>query len=96
MPRAYRQPRLALGDQVRLEAAGTVAWLRNLDLAIFSLDRLRICAVAAVAAAAASRIALLVPQVFGQFGSERAFDQLRLQLLEKARTLPSGPPASHN
>jgi len=33
--------RLALGDQLRLEAAGPVARDRNLDLAILGQDRLR-------------------------------------------------------
>ena len=44
---------LALGDQLRLEAAAPVAWDRNLDLRRLGQDRLRARAVATVAAAAA-------------------------------------------
>jgi hypothetical protein len=52
--------RLPFGDQLRFEAAGAVAGNRNIDLAIIGEDRLRTCAVAAVASPAAGRIALLV------------------------------------
>ncbi len=77
------EPPLALGDQLRLEAARPVARHRNLDLAVLGEDRLRARAVAAVAAAAAGRITLLVTQVFGQLHSERALDQRPLELLKK-------------
>ena len=56
------EPGLALADQLRLEAAGPVARDRNLDLPVLGQYRLRTRAVAAVAAAAAGRIALLVAQ----------------------------------
>src|SRR6266516_149415 len=77
------EPPLALGDQLRLEAARPVARHRKLDLAVLGEDRLRARAVAAVAAAAAGRITLLVTQVFGQLHSERALDQRPLELLKK-------------
>jgi len=92
MPRAYRlrnlvveavEPRLALGDQLRLEAPGPIARHRNLDLALFGQHRLGARAVAAVAAPAAGRVTLLVTQMLAQLRSERAFDQGLLQLLEK-------------
>ena len=75
--------RLALGDQLRLEAAGAVARDRDLDLAVIGQDRLAARAVAAVAAAAAGRIALLVAQVLGQLRPKRPLDQRLLQLFEK-------------
>ena len=77
------EPGLALGDQLRLEAADAVAWHRNVDLAILGQDRLCARSVAAVAAAAARRIAFLVAQVLGQLGPERPLDQRLLELLEK-------------
>ena len=57
------EPGLALGDELRLEAADAVARHRNLDLAVLGQDRLAAEAVAAVAAAAARRVALLVAQM---------------------------------
>src|SRR5262249_21933921 len=54
--------RLALGDQLRLEAAAAVARDRNLDLAILGQDRLRTLPVTAIAAPAAGRVALLVAE----------------------------------
>jgi len=77
------KPRLALGDQQRLEAAGPVARDGNVDLAIIGQNRLRARAVAAVAAAAAGRIALLVAKMLAQFRPKRALDQRLLKLLEK-------------
>ena len=56
---------------------------RNVDLAILGQDRLCARSVAAVAAAAARRIAFLVAQVLGQLGPERPLDQRLLELLEK-------------
>ena len=77
------EPGLALGDQLRLEAAGPVARDRDLDLAVLGQDRLRARPVAAVAAAAAGRVALLVAKMLGQLRTKRALDQRLLQLLEK-------------
>ena len=71
------------GDQLRLEAAGAIARNRDIDLAILGQDRLRAGAVAAVAAAAAGRIALLVAEMLGQLGPKRTLDQRLLQLLEQ-------------
>jgi hypothetical protein len=81
------EPRLALGDQLRLEAAGPVPRDRNVDLAIIGQDGLRARAVTAVAASPPGWIALLVAQMIGQLGPERTFDQGTLQLFEK----PSSP-----
>jgi len=77
------EPGLALGNQQRLEAAGPIAGDGNLDLAIVGQDGLRAGAVAAVATAAAGRIALLVAEMFAQLRTQRALDQRFLQLLEK-------------
>src|SRR5262249_27269236 len=66
------EPCLALGDQLRLEAADPVARDRNRDLAILRQDRFRARPVAAVAATAARGIALLVTQVVRQLSAERA------------------------
>src|SRR5215212_7832046 len=77
------EPGLTLGDQQRLEAAGPVAWHRNVDLAILGQDRLRAGPVAAIAAAAAGRIALLVAKMLAQFRTKRPLNQRLLQLLEK-------------
>src|SRR5215216_2171109 len=74
---------LALGDQQRLEAAGPVAWHRDVDLAVLGQDRLRAGAVAAIAAAAAGRVSLLVAKMIAQFRSKRPLNQRLLQLLEK-------------
>src|SRR5579864_7910897 len=75
--------RLALGDQLRLEAAGTIARHRNLDLAILGQERLRARPVAAVAFAASCKIALLIAEMLGQLRSQRSLDQRLLQLLEE-------------
>src|SRR5580704_5431617 len=61
--------RLAFGDQLRLEAADTIARHRNFDLAILGQERLRARPVAAVAFAASCRIALLIAEVLGQLRS---------------------------
>jgi hypothetical protein len=74
---------LAFGDQQRLEAAGLVTRHRNLDLAILGQDRFRARSIAAVAAAEPGRIALLVPEMFGQLGAERTLDQSLFELLER-------------
>jgi hypothetical protein len=69
------EPRLPLGDQLRFETAGPIARHRNLDLAILGQNRLRTRPVAAVAFAAACRIALLVAEMVGQLRPERSLDQ---------------------
>ncbi len=66
--------RLALGDQARLETAGPVAWVGYIDLAILGQDRLRACAVAPVARAKASRIALLKTHRLSQLCAGRQLD----------------------
>ena len=50
------EPGLALGDQLRLEAAGPVAGHGYVDLAVLGQDRLRAGPVTAIAAAAAGRV----------------------------------------
>src|SRR4051794_16241055 len=77
------EPRLALGDQQRLEAAGPVARHGNVDFAIVGQDGLGAAPVAAVAAATAGRIALLIAKMLAQLGSQSALDQRLLQLFEK-------------
>jgi hypothetical protein len=74
---------LALGDELRLETAGTVTRNRDLDLAVLRQDRLAAAPVAAIARSAAGRIALLVAEMFAQLSAERALDQGLLQLLEQ-------------
>src|SRR3954465_6608550 len=74
---------LALGDQLRLEAASAVARDRNLDLTVLGQHRLRTRAVAAVAAAATGRITFLVAKVLGQLRPKRTFDQRLLELFEQ-------------
>jgi hypothetical protein len=74
---------LALGDQLWLETAGAVVH-RNLDLTVVGQDRLWACAIAAVAATAAGRVALFVAQMVGQLGAERTLDQGLLELFEKS------------
>jgi len=83
LPFAEQRPALPFGDQLRLEGPGAVAWGRNSDLALIGEDRLRTRPVAAVAAAAAYRIALLVAQLVSHFPPKRPLDQGILQLLEK-------------
>jgi len=56
----------------------------DIDLAVLGQDRLRACAVAAVAGATAGRVAPLVTQVPGQLRTERPLDQCLLELLEKS------------
>jgi hypothetical protein len=69
------EPGLALRYQPRFERAGAVA--RNLDgdFAVFGQNRLGAGAVAAVAAAAARRVALLVAKVIAQFRAKCPFDR---------------------
>jgi hypothetical protein len=77
------EPRLALGDQLRFEAAGPIAGNRDLDLPVLGQDGLSARPVTAVAAAPPRRIALLVAQVLGQLGPQCPLDQGLLELLEK-------------
>ena len=77
------QAALALGHDRRLEAAVAVARNRQLDRAVLGQHRLARMAVAAVARAAACRIALLVAQAIGQLGAQRPLQKRLLQLLEK-------------
>ncbi len=74
---------LALGNDRRLEAAVAVARNRQLDRAVLGQHRLAGMAVAAVAAAAPRRVALLVAQVVAQLGAQRPLQKRLLQLLEK-------------
>src|SRR5262245_13615189 len=69
------EPGLMLANELRLKATGPVARHRNLDLAVFGQYRLGTGAIAAVAAAAAGRIAFLVAQMLGQLSSQRPFNQ---------------------
>jgi hypothetical protein len=66
---------LALANQLRLEAAGTVAGDRLLDLPVLGQYRLRARAVATVAAAATGRIAVLGTQMLGQLSAQCPFNQ---------------------
>ena len=77
------EPALALRHDRRLEAAVAVARHSQLDRAVFGQHRLARMAVAAVARAAACRIALLVAQAIGQLGAQRPLQKRLLQLLEK-------------
>src|SRR5579863_4092991 len=73
---------LPLGDQPRFERTGAVARYLNLDFALIRQNRLRARAVAAIAAAAARRIALLVAKVIAQLRSKRPLDQRLLETPE--------------
>jgi hypothetical protein len=77
------EPRLALGDELRLEAAGAVAGHRKVEFAVPGQDRLRAGPVAAVSAATTGRITLLIAQVTSQLSPESPFDQGLLELLEQ-------------
>jgi hypothetical protein len=70
---------LALGDQLRLEAASAIARHRDLDLAVFGQDGLRADPIAAVAPATSCGIALLIAEMLGQLRSQRTLDQRLLQ-----------------
>lgn len=59
-------------------SCGSIAWHRDLDLAILGQERLRTRPVAAIA-----WNALLVPRMSGQLGAKRLFDQRLLELLEQ-------------
>src|SRR5690349_10933228 len=78
------EPRLPLGDNLRLKAAVAVARNRDLDRPILTHHGLARIAVAAVAAAAPVRGAFLVSQMIAQLGAECAFQKPLLQLLEQS------------
>src|SRR3954452_22122898 len=73
------QPGLPFGDDLRLEAAVAVARHGDLDRAVLANHRLARITVAAVAAAAAGRVALLIAEVLAQLSAERPFEQPSLQ-----------------
>jgi len=77
------QPGLPFGDDLRLEAAVAVARHGDLDRAVLADHRLARIAVAAVAAAATGRVALLIAEVLAQLGAERPFEQPSLQFSEQ-------------
>src|SRR5205814_3305457 len=77
------EPGLSLRHDLPLEASLAVARHRDLDRPVIADHRLARIAVAAVAAAAPSRVALLVSQMLAKLGAERAFQQSLLQFLEK-------------
>ena len=90
MPRVERQDTvveaveavLALGHEHRLEGAVAIARHPQIDRAVRGQHRLVRMPVAVVGRAAAGRVALLVAQLLGQFGAERALQKRFLQLLE--------------
>jgi hypothetical protein len=77
------EPRLSLGDQLRLDGSGPISWHGDLDLAVFGQNRLRADAIAVVAAAAAGGIAFFVAEMLGQLYPESLLDQGLLQFFEK-------------
>src|SRR5712692_7098104 len=77
------EPGLPLGDNLRLEAAVAVARYRELDRAVVAEHRFARMAVAAVSAASAGRVALLVPQMLAQLGTQCALQQFLLELFEE-------------
>src|SRR5713226_9564378 len=77
------EPGLPLGDDLRLEAAVAVARYRELDRAVVAEHRFARMAVAAVSAASARRVALLVPQMLAQLGTQCALQQFLLELFEE-------------
>jgi hypothetical protein len=77
------QAGLALGHDLRLEAAVAIARHVDLDRTVLGQHRLAIGAIAVVAAAAARRIALLVAEMVRQLGTQGALEQGLLELLEQ-------------
>jgi hypothetical protein len=73
------EPGLALGDQLRFEAAGAITRDFDRNLAVLGQDRLGAGAVAAVAAAPTRRVALLIAKVIAQLRAKRPFDQRFLE-----------------
>ena len=67
------EPRLSLGDELRLKTAGAVSGDGNLDRAFLGQDPV---AASTVAGPATCRIALLVAEVLAQFGAERSLNAL--------------------
>src|SRR5205814_7562176 len=76
------EPGLSLRHDLRLEASLAVARHRDLDRPVIADHRLARIAVAAVAAVAPSRVAILVVRMLAKLGAERAFQQSLLQLLD--------------
>jgi len=95
IPRAYmatlvvkpREAPLVLGDEQRLEAAGSVSWDLDTDRAVVSEHGLTGTAVAVVGALLGTGIARVVSQVMGQLGAQRPLDQ---RLLEGHRDVLNG------
>jgi hypothetical protein len=78
------QAGLALGHDLRLEAAVAIARHIDLDRSILGQHRLGRGSVAVVARPAAGRIALLVAEMVRQLGAQRPLEQRLLELLEQA------------
>ena len=70
------EPRLSLGDELRLKTAGAVSGDGNLDRAFLGQDPVAASTVATVAGPATCRIALLVAEVLAQLGAERSLNAL--------------------
>jgi hypothetical protein len=77
------QPGLPLGHNLRFEAAVAVTRHRDLDRAVVADHRLARISVAAVAAAAAGRVAFLIAEMLAQLGTQRSLQQAFLQLPEQ-------------
>jgi hypothetical protein len=74
------EPRLALGDQPRLEAALPVARHRDLEQAVLAPQRLAAHAVPSVGLHRRRLLPVLVAEMLGQFGPQHALHQRRLQV----------------
>jgi hypothetical protein len=74
------EPRLALGNQARLEAALPVARHRDLQQALLDPQRLAAHAVAPVRLHGRRLLPVLVAEMLGQLGPEHALHQRRLQV----------------
>jgi hypothetical protein len=78
------EPGLALRHDRRLEGSVAVARDVKPDRPVLGKHRLGVAAVAAVAAAAPPRVALLEAEMMAQLGPQRALQKRLLQLLEKS------------
>jgi len=78
------QARLALGHDLRLEAAVAITRHLDLDRPVLGQHRLGGGPVAVVARPPAGGIALLVAEMVRQLGAQRTLEQRLLELLEKA------------
>ena len=74
---------LPLGHELRLEAAVAVARDRDLDRAVVAEHGFARMPVAAIAGAAAGRVALLISHMLTQLGAQSALQQPLLQLPEQ-------------